>query len=172
MGGRKNKSGLTGFFFRRHVVRCSVLCLSPCLLVALSLSLLFSLSPCACWICGCVWLWCVFVCGVWCVVCGVCVGEGPQWFFASRSWFKHCSRLQATHLKKEHETIVEGLRLRKEVAQFQTMILVVKKSSTMQETNWTSGGPQRCLAKSQHQPTRTVQAGGDFVQEIGLRWQR
>ena len=38
---------------------------------------------------------------------------------------------------------------------FRTMILIMKKSETTPEENWKRGGPQRCLAKSPPQPTRT-----------------
>ena len=51
---------VTGLFFQRHVVRCPVLCLSPCLLVAL--------SSCACWMC----VVCVSLFVVVCVLCVVC----------------------------------------------------------------------------------------------------
>ena len=39
-----------------------------------------------------------------------------------------------------------------------------------QNQNWRSRRAQRCLAKSPHQPTRTVQAGSDPVQVIGLKF--
>ena len=42
-----------------------------------------------------------------------------------------------------------------------TMSLVMKKSWTRPEDNARWGEPQRCLAKSPHQPTRTVQVGSD-----------
>ena len=43
---------------------------------------------------------------------------------------------------------------------------------TVQDAQWTSGEPQRCLAESPNQPTRTVQAGGDPVQVIGPKLKR
>ena len=47
-----------------------------------------------------------------------------------------------------------------------------RKVAMNARSNWTSGGPQRCLAKSPNQPTGTVQAESDPMQVIGLRWKR
>ena len=52
------------------------------------------------------------------------------------------------------------------------MIFILRKSWTTQEEHWKSGESQRFFAKSPRQSTRTVQAGGDPVQVVGLKLKR
>ena len=94
--------------------------LSPCLCVPFSPS-----PPVHVGYVQCVGVVCVAVCGVCGVCCVVCVGEGEEgevtfhdacfskpltfhngfMVFASRSWFKHCTRLQATPLLQKKKNM-------------------------------------------------------------------